>query len=704
MRLRHIWLTVAAVITGGAPTWASPWFEPLAQDDKAIVVYWGQQTPPLKLERDGQEIATIEQVSGHFRDTGVRPGTIHQYRITGMSASREVLSERLYDTPVVTEPYDVVVVGGSASGVGAAVSAARRGVRVLLIEDSTQPGGMISNGVSATDLRVPARANGLFDEFRRLVVQHYGTGNGLTYEPKVALRIIKQLVRRHPNIHLAAPWRVDSVQVDQGRILSARFRSLRDGRSVCVTGKVWIDATLDGALLPLAGTPFRYGREPRSEREPHAGHIILDRAADLYLPGSTGRGDNKLQSFAYLLALRDFGEGNQAPMIPMPPHYDPANYQHTPPFRESWAHLYGRFPGSKLEMNQHPQGNGLQEINHRWISMTQRERDAVARRYRDHARGYLYYMQNVMGLTHIGLAEDEYPDNDNTPHVLYVRGARRLHGMVTMDQSDVWLARVWPREDAVAIGDYPMDSHAVHRKTDWTTPDMGEGEFWLFRQTPWYSVPWGVMVPRSGPGNLLVSTAVSGTHVGYGTLRMEPVRMNMGQAAGAAAALMALGGMTAKQVPVHAVQEMMLNDDVLLAFHPDLPAAGIRRKAVQFLTIRGVIAEERCDPDGALTTEQMARWFLCLNRPEGRTWIHETFAQLRSIAAGDGLTLDGDASAAVDRATLLRAVERLVPDTDPIKSIRLRAVQRVVNAADGAQVSRGEAAVALYLALYRPAW
>ncbi len=703
MNLRTVWLPAALLLAVCSQSWSAGWFEPLAQDDRTIAVYWGQQTPPLALERDGEVIASIESTSGHFRDTSARPGVTHSYRLTGATASGEVLSERLYDTPDQKGIYDVVVVGGSASGVGAAVSAARRGVRVLLIEDSTQPGGMITNGVSATDLRVPARANGLFEEFRRLVQQHYGTGNGLTYEPKVALRIIKGLVRRHPNIHMAAPWRLENVHVERGRIVSARFRSLRDSRYMTVSGRVWIDATPDGAMLPMTGTPYRFGRESRSEREPHAGHIILDRAADLYLPGSTGKGDDKLQSFAYLLALRDYGEGNQAPLIAMPPHYDPANYQHTPPFRETWAHLYGRFPGSKLEMNQHPQGNGLQEINHRWLSMSQRERDAVAQRYRDHALGYLYYMQNVMGLTHIGLAEDEYPDNGNIPHVLYVRGARRLQGLVTMDQSDVWLARVWPREDAVAIGDYPMDSHAVHRKTDWTTPDLGEGEFWLFRQTPWYSVPWGVLVPKSGPVNLLVSTAVSSTHVGYGTLRMEPVRMNMGQAAGAAAVLMALGGVTAKQVPVHAVQEMMWNDDVLLAFHPDLPARGVQRRAIQFLSIRGAIAEERCAPDSELTNEQLARWFLCLARPAGRTWIYETYAQLRSAAEECGLRIDGDAQAPVNTADVVAAAKQLAAG-DPLEAVRMSAINGILAGTKYSGVTRGQAAVALYLARYSPGW
>src|SRR5205085_8754758 len=98
-------------------------------------------------------------------------------------------------------------------------------------------------------------------------------------------------------------------------------------------------------------------------------------------------------------------------------------------------------------------------------------------------------------------------------------------------EADITKSRAYSRPESIGIGDYPMDSHAVRPKTDWTTPDMGEGEWWLYRQTPWHELPFGITVPL-GIDNLFVSTAVSSTHVSYGTYRMEPVRMALGEADG----------------------------------------------------------------------------------------------------------------------------------------------------------------------------
>ena len=609
-------LAILAIVVIGVSAQAQPTaVEALAQSPTQINVYW---LPPAEGEvqsyivvRDGQPVATLPAEARQFVDEPLMPAQTYRYRVVAQMAdgtqraSVEVSERTFRDLPKRIH-YPLVVVGGTASGVGAAVTAAREGVTVALLEQTNRLGGMISNGVSLTDMRNPARSNGLFEEFRRAVQQYYGTGNGMAYEPRVANMLIKGIVAQYPNIHVYFRVRPVKVTRQNGRIRAVVVQDLRTGRKATFEGDLFIDATHEGDIAAWGGAPFRVGREPRSPEEPHAGHIYYDRANDRILPGSTGKGDKRIPSYAILLAVKDYGQGADK-TIPQPPFYNKENYIHTPPWEKTWAYLYGRFPGGKFEINQHPQGSNLPGINYDYPTASWKRRDEIAERYRWHALGYLYYIQTELGLKNIGLAEDEYRDSGNVPPQLYVREARRIMGHVLMNQSDVWKARERLRPDSIAIGDYPMDSHAVQPKTDWSSPDMGEGEFWLVAYTPWYQVPFGILLPLR-LRNVLVSTAVSATHVAYGTLRMEPVRMNMGQAAGAAAALALRYDTEPKRIPSRLVQETLLRNGVYLYWFPDVTAETRGFRAIQYLAARGYFPEERFEPDKMLTRADAVRW------------------------------------------------------------------------------------------------
>lgn len=609
-------LVILAIVIIGASAQAQPTaVEALAQSPTQISLYW---LPPAQGEvqsytvlRDGQPVATLPAEARQFDDAPLMPAQTYRYRVVAQmadgtqKASAEV-SERTFRELPKRIHYPLVVVGGTASGVGAAVTAAREGVTVALLEQTNRLGGMISNGVSLTDMRNPARSNGLFEEFRRAVQQYYGTGNGMAYEPRVANMLIKGIVAQHPNIHVYFRVRPVKVVRENGRIRAVVVQDLLTGRKATFEGDLFIDATHEGDIAAWGGAPFRVGREPRSPEEPHAGHIYYDRANDRILPGSTGKGDKRIPSYAILLAVKDYGQGADK-TIPQPPFYNKENYIHTPPWEKTWAYLYGRIPGGKFEINQHPQGSNLPGINYDYPTAGWKRRDEIAERYKWHALGYLYYIQTELGLKNIGLAEDEYRDNGNVPPQLYVREARRIMGHVLMNESDVWKARERLRPDSIAIGDYPMDSHAVQPKTDWNSPDLGEGEFWLVNYTPWYQVPFGILLPLR-LRNVLVSTAVSATHVAYGTLRMEPVRMNMGQAAGAAAALALRYDTEPKRIPSRLVQEVLLRNGVYLYWFPDVTAETRGFRAIQYLAARGYFPEERFEPDKMLTRADTARW------------------------------------------------------------------------------------------------
>ena len=161
-------------------------------------------------------------------------------------------------------------------------------------------------------------------------------------------------------------------------------------------------------------------------------------------------------------------------------------------------------------------------------------------------------------------------------------------------------ARLLARDSSVAIGDYPMDSHAVEDLTDPTRRDKGEGECWLAKFTPWYQIPYGVMVPKTIDG-LMVTTAVSATHIGYGTLRMEPVRMSMGQAAGVAAYYSISYCVDPRYVYPPWIQDKVLDQHAYIAWYSDVTPDTRHFKAIHFIGARGMLPGEAFRPDDPLT-------------------------------------------------------------------------------------------------------
>lgn len=668
-----------------------------------------------RLEVEGALEANLPTTATEFRLDRLKPGTPYHCRLTTLGQTAPNTNATVeYDERTFTEfpsaklnpkdkipgvNYDVVVVQASSGGVSAAIEAARRGLRVALVEPTTRLGGMPVNGLSATDIRrSQLYLSGFLVRFRDKVKALYAhddgltNENGLAYEPRVAHKAMKSLIYAEPNITVYRRTRLAKVNVKTSadgrrRVESVVMEELNSdgeptGKQAVFRAPWFIDSTDSGDLAAWAGAPFRVGREPRSQREPHNGVIYYDRAGDKLLPGSTGKGDRRMQSYAYLFAVKDYGK-NADKTIPKPNGYKRENFIHTPEWNKSWAVTSGKMPNDKYEINQHPQGSDRQEVNYRYPTADYKHRAEVEKQYREQVMQYLYYIQTEQGQKQLGLPDDEYRDTGGFPPLLYVREGRRILGEQLPDEWEIANARQMVRPEVFGIGDYPMDSHAVRTKTDWNSPDMGEGEWWLYRQTPWHPLPLGVIVPQR-LDNVFVTTAVSSTHVSYGTYRMEPVRMQFGQAAGIGAALCLRYGLTGRELPARQIQMELLphpanlfGDPIVLHHFPDLKPDNPDYFMIQFMAARGFLPDgENFAPDAPTIYTEMGRW---LNRiadrgvsRNGESPVYDSLhgrsvmdffvrKDLRGIRTG---FFDYEMTDRVSRAEFARWLVQLVPPVD----------------------------------------
>jgi hypothetical protein len=482
---------------------------------------------------------------------------------------------------------DVVVYGATASGAVAAVAAAREGKRVVLVEPGGHVGGMVSGGLGATDVGNPSAVGGysreFFDRVRAFYVKLYGArseqvkdcAGGFRFEPHVAERTFRQMLTG-AKVEVLFGQRLDKV-TKEGR----RITGFTTGKGDTFTAAVFVDAGYEGDLMARAGVKYVVGREGRAKyRESLAGVQAHSRAHQwpvkvspfdtrgkllpLVQPGpagAPGEADRKVQAYNFRLCLtrRKF---NQV-AFPKPPGYDPRRY-------ELLARYLAKKPGLKVGqlMNPVPVPNGKTDTNNNGPFSTdhiganwdypdadERTRERIRDDHLRYTQGLLYFLANDPRVPRAlrdemrgwGLAKDEFTDTGHWPHQLYVREARRMLGAYVMTQADVMGKRT--KEDSVGMGSYNADSHHVQRVPTKDGGVVNEGDFQV-RVRP-YAIPYRSLTPKSAEcENLLVPVCVSASHVAYGTVRMEPVYMVLGQAAGVAASLAVDGKVSVQKVPL----------------------------------------------------------------------------------------------------------------------------------------------------------
>lgn len=516
--------------------------------------------------------------------------------------------------------YDVVVYGGTSAGVTAAVQAARMGRSVLVIEPGKHLGGMTSGGLGATDIGNKRAISGIAREFYERIHRHYaddaswkyekraefqGTGHdrkedaAWTFEPHVAEKIFNDLLRE-TKIPTVFGQRLDlaqGVQKERTRVVTIRMESGQRYR-----GKVFIDATYEGDLMAKAGVAYDVGRESNKTygetlngvQVGHATHHQFVKKVDPYLrpgdpssgllprvhpgsPGNDGDRDRRVQAYNFRLCATDRPD-NRRPW-PKPKNYDEREYEL----------LLRNFEAGDLRLPWHPVllPNRKTDSNNNFAFSTDdigsnyaypegdyATREKIWNEHVAYHQGLLWTLANHPRVPepvrrHFqtwGLARDEFVDNDNWPYQLYVREARRMVGDYVMTEHNCRGLRV--AEEPVGLAAYTMDSHHTQRyvSTDGFVRNEGDVQVGGF---PPYPIAYRALVPRASEcSNLLVPVCLSASHISYGSIRMEPVFMVLGQSAATAAALAITDNVAVQNVNYQRLRERLLRDKQVVAWTP----------------------------------------------------------------------------------------------------------------------------------------
>lgn len=572
----------------------------------------------------------------------------------------------------VANKFDVVVIGGTPGGIAAAITAARLGRTVALVEYHAHLGGMTTAGLGKTDVETPAAIGGLFREFILRVyadyVARYGADSenvklckeGYYYEPSVAERILDGLVAAEMNITVLRRHRLDEVLRSGNRVTGVRLLNRDTDETIELHGRMFIDATYEGDLAAYAGARYRLGREARGEfDELHAGVVYQDYETRAFLAGTTGAGDKRLQAYTYRLCLTT-DPANSARITSPPPDYDRTRYlgylddwkagrlgapQKIIPNAGYYAPTFGTvvralsladIPNRKLDcnMNPRPLGFPFTEENYDYPEANWERREEICTKIRNITLGLLYFLQHDEDVpaehrelaNKFNLPKDEFTDNDHFPFQLYVREARRIVGLYTLSERDVTvgpeLRRPPIHADAIAAGEYPIDSFPVRKREPGHDKAL-EGYLLMQKElTRPYQIPYRILVPETVDG-LLVPVAASTTHIAFSSIRLEPTWMALGQAAGAAAHLAIENNGQPRDVDVPRLQRLLLDGGQVLTYFRDLDRADPNFKALQYYGTKGLFPDYDARADEPITAAEAAAWSKQLGRtvevPPGTT-------------------------------------------------------------------------------------
>jgi hypothetical protein len=504
------------------------------------------------------------------------------------------------------ETFDLVVYGATGGGVMTAVSGARQGLRVALVEPGSHLGGMVTGGLSLTDYGKKEVIGGYALEFYARVATHYNMrqyGHDIAWyhEPHVGEDIYRAMLQE-AGVRLYMRHRLR----EKGgvRISATRVAAIVTENGVEFEGRVFADASYEGDLMAQAGVSSTVGRESSAQygeslagvRPTHFQHVFkfpVDGrdSAGQPLPeiqsvpvGNIGAGDRKLQAYNYRVCVsRD--PANQV-QFPKPSPYRPERFALLVRLLDAWekhngkpplmqdVFIVGRVPNQKADLNNRGAfSTDYLGMNWDYPQASYARRQEIIQDHLNYTASLFYFLANdervpksVRGsLAEWGLCKDEFQDTGHWPHQLYVREARRMIGEYVMTQKDLQQDRMKP--DAIGMGSYNSDSHAVQRylASDGTVQNEGLMEV----PVQPYQIPYRLILPRRTEStNLLVPVAFSASHVAYSTLRMEPQYMIIGQAAGVAAKLAIDAGVPVQDVDIAKLRQVLTDQGTVFEYHP----------------------------------------------------------------------------------------------------------------------------------------
>lgn len=497
--------------------------------------------------------------------------------------------------------YDVCVYGGTSAGVIAAYAVAKQGKKVLLVEPGQRLGGMTSGGLGQTDIGNKQVVKGLALDFYRRVGATYGRLESWIFEPSVAETIYKDYIVRG-NVEVLYGHRIVDAQKQGASITSINVESVENtAQTKNISAKVFIDCTYEGDLMARAGVSYVVGREDNKVYgEDYNGvqmqhlHQFVDNV-DPYVekgnPASgllwgisdaalapTGSGDNMVQAYNYRICLTS-DKDNMLP-IEKPANYDPSRYELLLRIIEAQKNynLNGYFiispmPNNKTDINNRGAfSTDMIGMNHRYPEASYEERAEIIQAHKDYTFGLLWFMGNDERvpkqlrdqMLSWGLPKDEYVEYGHWTPQLYIREARRMVGEYVATQANC--ENKVTVDDGVGMAAYTMDSHNCQRVVivkDGKAMVKNEGNVEIKGGLP-YDVSYRCLTPkREECDNLLVPVCLSASHIAYGSIRMEPVFMLLGQSAAKAACLAIDGGVKVQEVDVKEIQRMYVEDPLL---------------------------------------------------------------------------------------------------------------------------------------------
>jgi len=495
------------------------------------------------------------------------------------------------------KPYeaDLIIYGGTSAAVTAAVTAIKLGKTVIVVSPDIHLGGLSSSGLGFTDTGNKEVIGGLSRDFYHRVYLHYqqdtawkwqkkeeygNKGQGTPaidgkdrtmwiFEPHVAEKIMEDFIKESNIKVYRNEWlnRKDGVEMKDGKITSITTLSGKQ-----FSGKMFIDATYEGDLMAAAKVSYHIGREANSvygetwngvqtEVFQHGHHfktnidpykVTGDKSSGLLAgisdqdPGIKGEGDNKLQAYCFRMCLTNKAENRIT--FPKPDNYNPANYELLARvFQSGWKELFDKFddiPNHKTDTNNHgPFSTDYIGMNYDYPEASYEKRKQIIKQHEDYQKGLMYFMITdprvpadlQKRLQTWGLSKDEFKDNGNWPHQIYVREARRMISDQVLTENETLGRKEVPQP--IGMGSYALDSHNTQRYVTDKGFVQNEGDIGVHAPKP-YSISYGSIVPKKGEcGNLLVPVCVSSSHIAYGSVRMEPVFMILGESAATAAVI-----------------------------------------------------------------------------------------------------------------------------------------------------------------------